>query len=103
MIELVQLERHHADFEKRNTRVLVASMEEVDDAQRTQAQFPHLVVLADHSRKLSEAAELVHLRAGPEGRDIDVPTTILIDRRGIVRWVYRSPRLMPGFRRRRFC
>ncbi len=91
MIELVQLERHHADFEKRNARVLVASMEELDDARKTQAQFPHLVVLADHSRKLSEAAELVHPHAGPLGRDIDVPTTILIDRQGTVRWVYRSP------------
>jgi peroxiredoxin len=91
MIELVQLEKHHADFEKRNTRVVVASMEELDDAQKTQNQFPHLVVLADHTRKLSEAAGLVHPHAGPDGRDIDVPTTVLLDRQGTVRWLYRSP------------
>jgi peroxiredoxin len=91
MIELVQLEGHHADFEKRNARVLVVSIEELDDAKKTQAQFPHLVVLADHTRKLSEAAGLVHLHAGPDGRDADVPTTILTDQRGIVRWLYRSP------------
>jgi alkyl hydroperoxide reductase subunit AhpC len=91
MIELVQLDARHEDFEKRNTRVLVASMEELDDASKTQAQFPHLVVLADHTRKLSEAAGLVHPHAGPDGKDIDVPTTILIDRQGTVRWVYRSP------------
>jgi peroxiredoxin len=91
MIELVQLEGHHEEFEKRGTRVLVASMEELDDASKTQAQFPHLVVLADRTRKLSEAAGLVHPHGGPDGKDIDVPTTILTDRQGNVRWVYRSP------------
>jgi alkyl hydroperoxide reductase subunit AhpC len=91
MIELVQLERHHDAFEKRNTRVLVASLEELDDARKTQAQFPHLIVLADHSRALSEAAGLIHPHAGPDGRDADVPTTILVDRHGTVRWLYRSP------------
>jgi peroxiredoxin len=91
MIELVQLDAHHEDFEKRKTRVLVASIESLDDASKTQAQYPHLVVLADHSRKLSEAAGLVHPHAGPDGRDVDVPTTVLTDRQGTVRWVYRSP------------
>ncbi len=91
MIELVQLERHHAHFEKRNTRVLVASMEEVDDANKSQEQFPHLIVLADEKRKLSEAVGLVHSHARPDGGDADVPTTILVDRSGTVRWLYRSP------------
>jgi peroxiredoxin len=91
MIELVQLERHHDDFEKRKTRVLVASTEELDDARKTQAQFPHLTVLADHSHGLSEAVALIHAHAGPNGRDIDAPTTILVDRQGTVRWLYRSP------------
>ena len=94
MIELVQLERHHDDFEKRKTRVLVASMEALDDARKTQAQFPHLIVLADHSRALSEAAGLVHPHAAPDGRDADVPTTILLDKQGTVRWLYRSPRVI---------
>ena len=47
MIELVQLERRHDDFPKRNTRVLVVSVEGLDDARKTQADFPHLIVLAD--------------------------------------------------------
>jgi alkyl hydroperoxide reductase subunit AhpC len=93
MIELVQLERHHDDFQKRNTRVLVASMEDLADAKKTQAQFPHLIVLADETRNLSEAAGLIHPHAGPAGRDIDVPTTVILDRQGTVRWLYRSPAL----------
>jgi peroxiredoxin len=91
MIELVQLERRHDDFPKRNTRVLAVSIEGLDDARKTQTDFPHLTVLSDETRSLSETAGLIHAHAGPDGGDADVPTTILVDRRGIVRWLYRSP------------
>jgi alkyl hydroperoxide reductase subunit AhpC len=91
MTELVQLERRHEEFPKRNARVIVVSVEGPDDARETQADFPHLTVLSDESRGLSEAAGLIHPHAGPDGGDTDVPTTILVDKRGTVRWLYRSP------------
>jgi peroxiredoxin len=85
---------------KRNARVIVVSVEGRDDAQKTQVDFPHLTVLSDEARGLSEAAGLIHPHAGPDGGDIDAPTTILVDKRGTVRWLYRSPsviaRLSPG-------
>ena len=92
MIELVQLERRHDDFEKRNTRVLVASMEELDDAKKTQAQFPHLIVLADETRKPVRGG-----RAHPSPRWRRMAATSMFRRRsswtgsGTVRWLYRSP------------
>ncbi len=89
MIELVKLERRHEDFERRNVRVVVVSMEGLQDAQKTQAQFSHLVVLADEGRGLSQAVDLIHVHARSNGDDADTPTTILVDRGGIVRWVYR--------------
>ncbi len=101
MIELGQLERHHEDFAQRNARVIVISMEGTEDAAKTQAEFPHLLVLADpplehgsdatEPRRLSDAAGLVHIHASPDGKDADTPTTILVDGHGIVRWIYRSP------------
>jgi peroxiredoxin len=91
MTELVQLERRHEEFPKRKARVIVVSVEGPDDARKTQADFPHLTVLSDEGRGLSEAAGLTHPHAAPDGGDADVPTTILVDRRGIVRWLYRSP------------
>jgi alkyl hydroperoxide reductase subunit AhpC len=91
MTELVQLERRHDDFAKRNTQVLVVSLDGLDDSKKTQADFPHLTVLADQKRGLSEAAGLIHAHAAPDGRDADAPTTILVDRSGTVRWLYRSP------------
>jgi peroxiredoxin len=91
MTELVQLERRHQGFLMRNARVIVVSIEGPDDARKTQADFPHLTVLSDEARGLSEAAGLIHPHAAPDGGDADVPTTILVDRRGTVRWVYRPP------------
>jgi len=90
MIELGQLERRHEDFARRNTRVIVVSLEGGDDAQETQRDFPHLLVLADKGQGLSEAAGLIHPHAAPDGSDADAPTTILVDRHGKPCWVYRS-------------
>jgi alkyl hydroperoxide reductase subunit AhpC len=90
MIELGQLERRHEDFARRNTRVIVVSLEGFDDAKKTQADFPHLLVLADQGRELSEAVELIHPHAAPDGSDTDAPTTILVDQNGTACWVYRS-------------
>jgi peroxiredoxin len=94
MIELGQLERHHEEFARRNTRVIVVSVEGLDDAKKTQADFPHLVVLSDQKRGLSEAVGLIHPQSAPDGSDTDAPTTILIDRQGTVRWLYRSPEVI---------
>jgi alkyl hydroperoxide reductase subunit AhpC len=91
MTELVQLERRHEDFPKRNARVIVVSLDGPDDTRKTQADFPHLTVVSDEGRGLSEAAGLIHPHAAPDGGDTDAPTTILVDRRGTVRWLYRSP------------
>ena len=67
MTELVQLERRYDDFSRRDARVVVASVEGLDDARKTQANFPHLTVLSDEGRGLSEAAGLIHPHAAPDG------------------------------------
>jgi peroxiredoxin len=89
MIELGQLEVHHADFAKRNTRVVVCSIEGRELAEKTQVDFPHLVVLSDHERQLSNAVKLIHENSAPDGGDSSAPTTILIDRQGQVCWLFR--------------
>src|SRR3954463_11213927 len=96
MTGLVQLERRHGEFPKRRTDVVVVSVEGLDDARKTQADFPHLTVLSDEAHGLSEAAGLIHPHAAPDGGDTDVPTTILVDRRGAGGWGYPSPRAIAG-------
>ena len=89
MIELGELEKNHAEFEKRTVRVVVASLEGQEDAKLTQRDFPHLVVVADANGELIKAAEVLHKGAGPQGEDIAAPTTFFIDKQGIVRSLFR--------------
>src|SRR5262249_7654231 len=94
MIELGQLERRHEDFAKRNTRVVVASVDNLDVSKKTQSDFPHLIVLSDEGKGLTNALGILHAKAGPKGEDIDAPTSFLVDPRGGVRWIYRSPQFI---------
>ncbi len=64
-------------------------MEGPEEAGQTQADFPHLVVVADKGRGLSEAAGVIHPGSTPDGGDTSAPTTVLVDRHGTVRWLYR--------------
>jgi peroxiredoxin len=90
MKELVQLDRRHEDFAKRQTRVIAVSVDGVEETKQTQAEFPHLLVLSDEGHGLSDAAELIDPKnKGPNNSAIDAPTTILVDRQGTVRWLYR--------------
>jgi peroxiredoxin len=92
MIELGQLEKRHGDLEQRQTRVVVASLEGTADAAKTQSDFPHLLVLADSDRHLAEAAGVIHRKSKFDGDDTSAPTTVLIDRHGVVRWIHRPER-----------
>jgi alkyl hydroperoxide reductase subunit AhpC len=90
MIELGQLDRNQELFAKRHTRIIAVSLDGLEDAAKTQAQFAHLLVLADQRRGLSEAAGMINPQSAPDGGDAAAPTTILVDRTGQVRWLYRS-------------
>ncbi len=65
----------------------------MEEARATQADFPHLTVVSDAARKLSEAAEVIHAHSAPGGGDTAAPTTLLLDGRGVVRWVFRPDRV----------
>ena len=70
--------------------MLAISVEGTDDAKKTQESFPHLLVIADQGLGLCKAVDLVHAAAGPGGEDIAAPTTIIVDNKGTVRWMYRT-------------
>jgi peroxiredoxin len=94
MIELGQLEKRHDDFDRRNTRIIAISVDNLADSQKTQGKVPNLIVLSDEAHALSEAAGVIHPHAGPNGSDTDAPTTILVDRHGQVRWLYRPEQVI---------
>ena len=94
MVELGELEKRHADFAKRNTRVVVISNDNQADARATQARFPHLVVVADTDQKMAKTLKMIHPGMSPEGTDTNSPTTILLDGGGKVRWLFRADRFL---------
>jgi peroxiredoxin len=94
MGELGELERHAAEFAQRNTRIVVVSVESSEAAKKTQADFPHLVVVADTERALSPVAGVIHRETAPDGSDTVAPTTILVDRDGTARWTFRPTRYL---------
>ncbi|HZV05075.1 MAG TPA: redoxin domain-containing protein [Gemmataceae bacterium] len=89
MIELGQLEANHEEFTKRHTRVIAVSVDGPDDSKKTKQDFPHLVVVADSDHKLVDAVQVLHAGAGERGEDVAAPTTILVDKNGVVRTLFR--------------
>ena len=45
--------------------------------------------MADHDHKLVDAVAVLHAGAGEHGEDVAVPTTILVDKYGVVRALFR--------------
>ena len=49
--------------------------QEIIESQKTQADFPHLVVVADAGRGLSSVADVIHENSNPKGGDTSAPAT----------------------------
>jgi peroxiredoxin len=92
MVELGQLEAQHAEFDKRNVRIVAASLDGVDDSAATQKKLPHLTIMSDADESLAKAADIIGPQRSPTGGDTVSPTTVLLDRSGQVRWVFRPDR-----------
>jgi peroxiredoxin len=88
MTELGQLEKHHDEFAKRRTRVVAVSVDDLDDSKLTQQDFQHLTVVADRDLKLSDAAKVLYMETLLR-KDVAAPTTILVDKHGVVRALFR--------------
>jgi alkyl hydroperoxide reductase subunit AhpC len=90
MIELGELAARSEDFARRNTRIMVVSLESPDEVAPTQKRFPRLTAVAAKEGNLISAAGVLHPGAGHGGGDTAAPTTVIIDRAGNVRWLFRS-------------
>lgn len=97
MQELGELEKRHEDFAKRNVQIIAISNDDQKEAQATQADFPHLIIVADTEGKLAQAFETIQPGAGHKGEDTNAPTTILVDGDGKVRWLGRLEYFMTRY------
>jgi peroxiredoxin len=68
-------------------------LEDLEATKDVQGRFPHLVVVSDAERKLTDAAGVLHRGSKPGGGDTSAPTTFLIDGTGTVQKVFRPDRV----------
>ncbi len=94
MIELGELESHHAEFAQRGVRIIAVSNDDQATTQLTQADFPHLVLVSDAGQPMAKAIDVVQAGQGHDGGDTNAPTTFLIDGEGRVRWLFRPTRII---------
>jgi alkyl hydroperoxide reductase subunit AhpC len=94
MVELGQLEKHYAEFDRRHVHIIAISNDDQETARATQADFPHLIVVADTELHMATAMQVLHPGAGPTGADTNAPTTFLVDDAGVVRWMFRPDRFI---------
>ena len=95
MIELGELEKHHKEFDDRNVRIISVSPDNLEDSKKTQDTFPHLQVVSDAELNIADALAIRDKKnKGEHGEDTNAPTTILVDKTGTVRWVYRADRFI---------
>jgi peroxiredoxin len=97
--ELGELRKHYEEIIDRRVEVLAVSVDppDVQEALRRKLDL-HIRFLSDASGSLMDVLHIRDRDALPppmmagftrESRDIFLPTTFLLDERGIVRWVYR--------------
>jgi peroxiredoxin len=95
MVELGELEKHHTDFDQRNVRIISVSPDNLEDSKKTQDAFPHLQVVSDAELNMADALAVRDKKnKGHHGQETNSPTTILVDKTGTVRWVYRADRFL---------
>jgi peroxiredoxin len=94
MVELGELEKHHADFDQRNVRLVAISRDDLEDSKKTQDAFPHLQIVSDVDHKVADALAVIDKGHGPGGQDTNAPTTMLVDGSGTVRWIGRPNRFL---------
>lgn len=92
MVELGQLEKQVAEFEKRGVRIVAVSLDDVADTSETQKRFPHLTIISDADESLAKAIAIIAPQHSPSGGSTISPTTILLDKSGNVCWLFRPDR-----------
>jgi peroxiredoxin len=102
MAELGEFAKHYDELRALDVQVLGVSVDSVQQAQlareRLSAPFP---ILSDSDRKVMELygtrSPVYRLR---DGSSLNTPTLVLIDRKGIVRWIHQAEdyRIRAAFR-----
>jgi peroxiredoxin len=87
-VELVQLDRERAEFDRRGVGIAGVSFDPPADLREFRAKEKLSIgLLSDESEALAKTLGIVHLNVVP-GKDAYYPTKVLIDASGKVLWAF---------------
>ena len=91
MAELQGLGAELSEAEKAGVEIIAVSPDPNERSQKL-AEGLHLGYrfVADRDLAVCRRYGLLHPRGGPNGEDVPVPATLVLDRDGVVRWFSRS-------------
>ena len=94
MIELGEFEANKSEFEKRGVKIVAVSADRVQTTKATSEKFPFLKVISDPKLSLGRAFGFVHEDSPRQvEHEILAPGMILLNREGLVLWMYRGENL----------
>lgn len=91
MTELGEFVKHYDELKALNVQVLGVSVDSVDECREVKAQlrtpFP---ILSDSQRRAMRIYGTENPDHAPGSGSINIPTLVLIDRKGIIRWIHQA-------------
>ena len=90
-MQLGELQEYYAEFQKAGVRVYAVSVDSPEHNARLKVRLgAGYEILSDVQGELLDALDIRQARRSMTGKDTAIPTTYLLDRAGVVRWVYRA-------------
>jgi peroxiredoxin len=97
-VQLGELQGYYGEFQDAGVQVYAVSVDPPEHNARLKARLgAGYEILSDERGELLDALDIRHAHRSATGKDVAIPTQYLVDRDGVVRWVYRdeSIRLRP--------
>jgi peroxiredoxin len=91
VVQLGELREYYAEFQKAGVGVYAVSVDPPEQNARLKARLgAGYEFLSDERGELLDALDIRQAHRSVTGKDTAIPTQYLVDRDGIVRWVYRA-------------
>ena len=91
-MELEQLQKHYDTIGDYGVRIYAVSVASPDQNRAlSESVGEGFTFLSDPDARVLDQLNISHTTPNPSGKDIPIPTQILVDKSGVVRWIYQPP------------
>ena len=91
MLQLGELQEYYGEFQRAGVGVYAVSVDPPEHNARLKARLgAGYEFLSDERGTLLDALDIRQVHRSATGKDTAIPTQYLLDRQGVVRWLYRA-------------